>query len=68
MSDSRPSFARVEITLRSRGDIIRAATEIQRLAGDLASVAASPDSDEAAHFIALDKIRATSKKLRNPTA
>lgn len=63
----RPSFARVEITLRSRANITTAATELQRLAGELASVAASPDSDEAAHFLALDKIRATSKKLRNPS-
>lgn len=64
MIASAPKFARVEISLRSRSDIERVAIELNQLAEKLSNIAGSPDSDEAAHFLAIDKIRATSKKLR----
>lgn len=59
-----PSFARVEIRLNRRLDLIEAANELRRLAGQLDQIAGEKRSDEASVILAHHKIRSTSKRTR----
>lgn len=59
-----PSFARVEIRLNQRRDLIEAADELRRLAGQLDRIAGEKRSDEVSVILAHHKIRATSKRTR----
>ena len=59
-----PSFARVEIRIKSKANLRIIADELTMLAGDLSQIAENPNADEAAVILAHHKIRATSKKLR----
>ena len=59
-----PGFARVEIRLTEKADLVSAATELRSLAGDLDMIAGQRRSDEEAVILAHHKIRSTSKRTR----
>lgn len=65
MSDTIPSFSRVEIGMRVKDDLSLAAIELKALAGELEFIAGSSQTDETAMILAHHKVRATSQKLRN---
>jgi hypothetical protein len=58
-----PGFSRVEIRTRGKDDLLLAAHELKKLAGELETVA-SEQPDETAVIVAHHKIKATSQKLR----
>jgi len=58
-----PSFSRVEIRTRGKGDLNLAADELEKLAGELRA-AARERTDETAVIVAHHRIRATSQTLR----
>lgn len=58
-----PSFSRVEIRHRGKGDLILAASELKSLAGELETIAGQYD-DATAPILAHHKIKAVSQKLR----
>ena len=59
-----PSFARLEIRLNARTDLIDAAIELRKLAGQLDQIAGEKRSDEASVILAHHKIRSTSQRTR----
>lgn len=64
MTETVPSFSRVEITLRNGDDLAIAATELRLLAGELDFIHGQRYTNEEAIILAHHKIKATSKKLR----
>ena len=64
MTPDLPTFARVEIRIGSKQDLLIAGTELRHLAGELDFLAGTSDSEETALILAHHRIRATSKKLR----
>lgn len=59
-----PSFARLEISIASKNDLLVAAVEMKNLASELEFIAGTSDSEDDATILAHHRIRATSKKLR----
>lgn len=59
-----PSFARVEIRIKTVRDLMRAGEELRKLAGELERIGRSLQPDETSVILAHHKIRATSQILR----
>ncbi|QND53447.1 hypothetical protein HB779_17300 [Phyllobacterium sp. 628] len=59
-----PEISRVEIRNGGKAQILRAATELERLAGELKFIAGAERDEETAMILAHHKIKATSQKLR----
>ncbi len=59
-----PSFARLEIALGDKADILLAVAEMRRLATDLQHIVAQHHDQHTMRLLAHDAIRATSGKTR----
>jgi len=62
-----PTFARVEIRIKTKGDLTRAAYELKALSAELETLYSQGQTDEATMILAHHKIRSTSKMLRGAT-
>lgn len=61
-----PAFARLEIALSDKADIMRAVAEMRLLATELQHICARVSDNHLMRLAAHDAIRATSGKTRNP--
>lgn len=59
-----PSFARVEIKIGNKRDLLVASANLRSLSEELNFIAGANDSEDDALILAHHRIRATSKKLR----
>lgn len=59
-----PSFSRVEIRTRGKDDLLLAAVNLKKLAGELEFIAGQKHNDEIAIILAHHKIKEVSQKLR----
>lgn len=59
-----PNFARLEIAIGGREDILQAVQQMRALATELQQIAASVPNEHAVRVLAHDAIRATSGKTR----
>lgn len=59
-----PTFARVEIKLGNKHDLLLASAELRSLAEELNFIAGASDSDDDALILAHHRIKSTSQKLR----
>lgn len=60
-----PTFARVEIKLGNKHDLLIASAELRSLAEELNFIAGTSDNEDDALILAHHRIRATSQKLRS---
>jgi len=60
-----PGFSRVEIRIRTKNNLLRAALELRDLACDLEYIAGQKHPDDEAMILAHHKIKASSQKLRS---
>lgn len=59
-----PGFSRVEIRTRGNDDLLIAALQLKRLAGELEFIAGQKHNDETAIILAHHKIKQVSQTLR----
>jgi len=65
MSRIVPTFARVEIRIVKRTDLLSASAELRGLANELDFIAGSSDDDNDTLILAYHRIKSTSQKLRS---
>ncbi len=64
MTATIPGFSRVEIRTRTKDDLLIAALELKKLAGDLEFIAGQKHNNDEAMILAHHKIKAASQQLR----
>lgn len=64
MAAALPSFARVEMSLQSKADLVAAAVNLRSLAGELDDIAGTASTETDALVLAHHRIKGVSQKLR----